>query len=45
MYFIIGVIVKFLLQQLFAAVLNMSSSGHVASRTEAVVYVVRRRSL
>ena len=31
----------------FAAVLNMSSSGHVdkLSRTEAVVYVVRRRSL
>ena len=26
----------------FTAVLNMSSSGHGTSRTEAVVYVVRR---
>ena len=45
MYFIIGVILKFLLQQ---RLLLSSTCRRVAmwtSRTEAVVYVVRRRSL
>ena len=45
MYFIIGVIVKFLLQQRLQLSSTCRRVAMWTSRTEAVVYVVRRRSL
>ena len=45
MYFIIGVIVKFLLKQRLQLSSTCRRVAMWTSRTEAVVYVVRRRSL
>ena len=45
MYFIIGVIVKFLLQQRLQLSSTCRRVATRTSRTEAVVYVIKRRSL